>query len=162
MMLEEKIYKYSGKWITFFLGALIFGSSLFFFYYKALYNKKGLIINNIIELNISEAKIFYWILFTLSFLMTLGVFYGIYSKIKRNNYLIIDNDKIIIPTVGFQKKAIIVFRKISKVNETKINGNTIFTIYFENKKRSIVSSLFSKKKEYLEVKDLIMKKINQI
>lgn len=44
MIQEKKMYKYSGKWIHFFLGLIIFGSSTVLFYYKATNNNESFII----------------------------------------------------------------------------------------------------------------------
>lgn len=93
--------------------------------------------------------------------MTLACIYGIYSKIKGNKFLIIDDYQVVIPAVGIQKKAIFAFKNVSNVNETKVNGNAILTIYSKNKKKSIVNSLFTKNEKYIEVKNFILEKINE-
>jgi len=161
-MTEERKYKYSANGLMIFLGLLMFGGCSLLFYYKAINNDSALIINNIIQLDINKANIFYWLMFTLSILMTLMFLAGIYFKIKETNYLIIDNSKIIIPPIGFRRKFTeIPFTKISELDETKVNGNHILTLYFEDEKRDIASSLLKNKKKYLEIKKLIVEKINE-
>jgi len=160
MMNDIKEYEYSSSWFILFIGCIMFGGCTVLFYFKARYNFKGLLINNIFELSVNNASLFYWVFFVLSLLMTLISILGIYFKVKEKKYLIINEFKIVIPPVGFQKKITeISFAKLSGINETKVNGNYILTLYFENQQKNIVSSLLSSKNEYKEIKRLIISKI---
>ncbi|WP_299259311.1 hypothetical protein [uncultured Aquimarina sp.] len=144
---EERKYKYSSNWRVMVLSLLMFGGSSLLFYSKAVNN---------------DANVFYRMLFLSSIIIGIMILFGIYFRIKKTNYLIIDDFKIIIPLLGFRREfTTIPFVSIFEINETQVNNGHVLTLYFENGKRNIVSNLLSNKNEYLEIKKLILTKINE-
>lgn len=156
-----KKYKYQGKWWSIILGLVMFGGTMVLFYNKAMYNDRGLILNGIIELSENGATIFYGVLFVFSLLFVLGAIYGIYFKLKKPVYLTLDDKKIVLPPVGIQRQTrTILYADIISLEETKVSGQHILTIYTQQgKKGAVLRSMLPKKADYEEVKAFLNQKL---
>ncbi|GAA3523119.1 hypothetical protein GCM10022393_42340 [Aquimarina addita] len=156
---QEKKYAYQSSWTGIILGLLLFGATAILFLTKAVYNKKGVVINRVIELSEMGATIFYWILFTASLLFVIASIIGIYFKLHQTEFLVLNEESILIPPVGLKRqKTNIKYGDIISLNETKVSNNIILTIKYNGGKRAILSNLLESKSEYQNIKSYIIHK----
>lgn len=163
MIQSEKKYEYGSKWITIVLVILMFGATSVLFFFKAIHNDRGLILNNIVELSENGATIFFWIFFVFSLLFVFAGIIGAYYKLKKKEYLILKSDSVIIPPIGLRRtKTEIRFSDILLIHETQVNKNSILTLKFNGGKRGIASNLLLNKSDYNDIKIIITKKLNEV
>lgn len=160
--MDSKKYRYKAKWSIIALIILFFGAASYFYFYLATTNSKGLIINGFIELSINHANIFYWVLFMFSSLFVLIGLLQFKKNLNGDIYLFLQKDKIILPPLTLLKKHFkeIYFKDILYLNERGINSNIYLDINTLNEKYTIQKSMLPSKDAYMEIKSILLDKIN--
>lgn len=156
---KTKTYEYRPKWSLLLLGILFFSGCSAFIAYEAYSNNRGLIINRIIKLDISEATVFLWILCSFGILLVcMGVIGVVVRLINPKTSISLNQDFIELPT-GFliKKKARVEFSRIIELQDRTVYNQVFFEIKTNNKKYSISRSLLPNHFEYEELRISIIK-----
>ncbi len=157
--MEVRKYKYSGNWWVIILCMLMFGGGAVALYFEATTNSDTVSILGLIDLNKDQSTMFLWVLMVLFILFTILMVAPIALKLRGDSYLIIEQDKIIIPPPLFKSTATeILYEEIHSFEQTNVSSTSILTIYHEKGKSGISSSLFANKKSFKEVSDLLFEK----
>ena len=161
-MEKTRRYPYSAKWKTIIPGFLLFGLACVLFSYKGMYADRGLIISHIIELSVRGARIFYWVLFGLSFLFVAVSLAGAYYKLTEDPTLELDDEKIVIPpTVFVRISRQIYISEITSVTEEIVKKTKILSIRYGEKRSTITSALLDTQSEYDEIRNFLFHKVKR-
>lgn len=153
MNLSETKYLYKPRWKVILLGIIFFGACAAFMLYKAKTNDRGLIIDNLIELDTEQASVFFAVIGCLSAGFVLLAIGGIYMVLRDQHYLIVNEQELIIPPVMFGRKGYKVpLSGPFSLSETEVNGQTMLKITAAGKSRTIVQSMFESDSYYFEAR----------
>ncbi len=157
-----KQYKYqivSGKLLPILIPLSLVGC---YFIFKALNNRKGLIINNMIELSPNTATYFWWFwaLFTMTFVL-LGLS-GLLKSFISPNFVTLDNNQITAPKSPLSSKLVSI--KYSDITECKIqeiSGVRSVTIHSPCEKLNLAAPNFEHKTDFDEIVAILFQKMQR-
>jgi hypothetical protein len=85
------------------LGVVFFGSGALFMHMMAVSNRRGLVINGVIELGVEGARTFYWCLAGLAAGFVLLIVAFFLPQIWIDRQIILDDDGMTLPGWGFSR-----------------------------------------------------------
>lgn len=127
---------------------------------EARSNDRRLIINGIIELSVSEATTFYWVMRVLSMGFVVIACLLAVHRLRHQQRIAFTNTSLILPRSRWsQEERSINYTDISALSVTKINGQQFLNIVHGAGKSAIGASLLPSKKIFNEVCELLEIKI---
>ncbi|PCJ67723.1 MAG: hypothetical protein COA58_00890 [Bacteroidetes bacterium] len=158
--MEEKRYTYKPKTTTFIFPILFFLICAVVLGKLALQNKEVLLINGILELNVSQATTFYWVLFTFSVLLILSGSFALLKGFMSFREIVVTGKQISAPKSGISSKIIhIEFHNISNIDVIEINRQKMLKIIHSEGTLTIPKNMLSGRGEFDELFLLLLKKI---
>ena len=135
-------YPIRPKTSTLVFVALFFGAGAIFFFWQALNNKRGLVLEGVIHLDPGQARVFYGVFCALSlgFVALAAVTWITYSG--RSPEVVIDDATITTPGPLWRPDALrtVAFADITSVREQSMNRQHFLTLITPKQKISIVKS----------------------
>lgn len=136
-------FPYRTRMGTMLLAAAFFGGCAAIFAYKAATTDRGLIINGLIELDPSQAKVFFRVLEALSWLFVVAAIFATIHGRMKNPVLTLADDYIDIPTGIFGRREItrIEFKNVTGASLDKISGQQILNLWTPATRAAVAKSL---------------------
>lgn len=158
--MHEKRIPYKPRVWIFLLCTLFFGACTAWLGYMALNNDRGLILNNIFEMSISGATIFYWVLTALSGIFVLGGLWGIASGLLSKKELVLTDDTLSMPKSPMSGKIVkLQYSEILDLSYQSVQQEEFLNIMHSGGKLTISKNMLPSKKVFEDVMNFIASKV---
>ena len=150
-MTEPLTFTYRYKAGRLFLCIFFFGLCAAMLGHEALNNGKGLVINNIIELDAGNATIFYWVLAALSLGFVLLGLIGFMAQLTADDdaqVLTLGEKTMTLPQGAFRKvPRELAYADITAMKQQEVQGQRFLTVKLANGKKVSLAAVALPKKE---------------
>jgi hypothetical protein len=149
-------YPYNPNIAVIFIASIPFAGGAAFFAYRAVHNDVGLIINNIITLDVTGATSFYWFMGALAALFVVAAIVTAIKRIANPTYFEIDDRGIKLPHGFLQKEtAHIAFSEIVAAEEAEASGQTYLALSTKQSQYHLRQAWLPDRETYAAIRDYI-------
>lgn len=156
MVSQERIYPYRAKLIPTVLGALFFAVCAGVLGAKAITNQVGLVIKRTVELDASQATIFYWVLTAVSLAFVgLAVLAGV-QRFSSSRFLRLGPSSLLVPVSQWSTTLReIPYEQIVGLKIQSVNGQRFLTITHQQGKVVVIASMLPRSRDFDEIVEYI-------
>jgi hypothetical protein len=155
-------FVYRPRWFWIIIGVLLFGAGTIIFCHKALTNDRGLIINGIIELPITGATIFYWVMCVASAAFVFAANFLVLHRLAFSQRITFTSETIVVPRSRWSSEEIAVeYGAITGIEATEVSGEKFLRVTHSEGKFTIVASMLPTRQAYDEVYQLLLEHVRR-
>jgi len=148
----ERQYDYKPKWSTVIFAGGFFGLCTALFVYLGVTNDRGLVINGLIHLSPSGAKVFYGALALASFAFVLGAVFIAYVRLTTAQRIAITADGILFPAGRrTSRECHVRFESITDLKQSEIHGQIFLYVYADGLRYTVVKNMLPTKGDFDDI-----------
>ncbi len=141
-----KQYDYKPKWTIVFLAGGFFALCAVSFIYLALTDDRGAVINGIVRLSPTGAKVFYWVLAALSSGFVVAAALIAYVRLTVTQRIAITTDGILFPAGGWtSQECYVAFRDIVALKRLEAYGEVFLYVYAGGLRYTVIKGMLPDK-----------------
>jgi hypothetical protein len=156
----EREYPYRPSWTVILLAGGFFAVCALVLADRASNNRRGVIINGIIELGASGATDLYYVLCALSVGFVIVSCFLVYHRLAFQQRLVFDATRVTVPVSRWSRATKqIAYRDIQRLSMAEISGQTFLYVHHLGGKFTIVASMLPSRAAFDEVRALLAAKM---
>ena len=158
----ERQYDYKPKWTTVFFAGGFFGLCAALFVHLGVTNDRGLIINGLIHLSPSGAKVFYWVLALASFAFVLAAAFIAYVRLTTTQRIAVTADGMLFPAGRWTaRECHVPFDSITALKHIEVHGQVFLYVYADGLRYTVVKDMLPAKGDFDDIASMLEAKVKQ-